>query len=124
MVSAFMAHLAVIRLRGRGGVIIGGGRPFSARPFGEHAEEASDIAHDLEGVLVGEIAPDARLPDLSTAGETACQRHCRLRRRDGLGFPPMTLDPKGFASSGVPVSGIADRSHALGRFSGAPRFRG
>ena len=54
--------------------------------------------------------------------------HGRFRRSvllvSGLGFPPMTLDPKGFASSGVPVSGIADRSHALGRFSGAPRFRG
>src|SRR6476646_8344778 len=68
MVSAVMAHLALVRLCGRSG-IIGGGKPFSSRPFGEHAEEAGDIVHYLTGVLVGEVAPNARLPDLPGAGD-------------------------------------------------------
>ncbi len=38
----------------------------------------------------------------------------------GLGIPPMTLDPKGFASSGVPVSRITSQS----RFSAALLPRG
>ena len=42
---------------------------FGPRPFGEHAEEAGDVVHDLAGVLVGEVAPDARLPDLPGAGD-------------------------------------------------------
>jgi len=53
-----------------------------ARPFGEHAEEAGDIVNDLAGVIVGEIAPDARLPDLAAGGRCARPRHCRLQRRD------------------------------------------
>jgi hypothetical protein len=61
-----MAHLAIVWLGGRSGVI-GSGKPFGARPFGEHAEEAGDIVNDLVGVLVGEIAPNARLPDLPAA---------------------------------------------------------
>ena len=44
-------------------------RRFGPRPFGEHAEEAGDIAHDLAGVLVGEVAPETRLPDLPGPGD-------------------------------------------------------
>lgn len=58
-----MAHLAIVRLGGRGRVI-GGGKPFGARPFGEHAEEAGGYRDAPGGLLVGEVAPEARLPDL------------------------------------------------------------
>src|SRR3954466_6191285 len=68
MVSAVMAHLALVRLGGRGGVI-GGGKPLGARPFGKHAEEAGNVVHDLAGVVVGEVAPEARLPNLPGPGD-------------------------------------------------------
>ena len=42
MVSAVMAHLALIRHGGPGGVI-GSGEPVDARPFDEYAEEAGDV---------------------------------------------------------------------------------
>ena len=99
-------------------------------PIQRDSEEAGDVVHDLAGALVGEVAPDARLPHLPGANdllarvivvcsvETFHRRpHGRFRRSvllaPGLGIPPMTLDPKGFASSGVPISGIA--GHALQR---------
>jgi hypothetical protein len=112
MVSAVMSHLAIVRLGGRGGVI-GSWKPFAARPFGEHAEEAADIVNDLAGVLVDEIAPNARLPDLPAVGDLLARI-----------IVVCSVDPKGFASSGVPLSGIARRSPALGRFSAAPRSQG
>ena len=48
---------------------LGRGHFFGPRPFGEHAEEAGDVVHDLAGVLVGEVAPETRLPDLPGAGD-------------------------------------------------------
>src|ERR1700730_19217522 len=101
MVSVFMAHLAVVR---RGGVI-GGGEGFHPRPLGENAEEAGDIVRDLLGVLVGEVATVARLPDLPGPVEMIFGRcvlwfHRRpagplfaspLLVASGLGLPPMTL---------------------------------
>jgi hypothetical protein len=68
MVSAVMAHLALFRLGGRSGVI-GGDKPFGSRPFGEQTEEIGNVVHDLVGVVVGEVAPEARLPDLPGAGD-------------------------------------------------------
>ena len=76
----------------------------------------------VERVFVGEVAPNARLPDLPGPGdllarvivvcsvETFHRRpHGRVRRSvllaSGLGIPPMTLDPKGFASSASPSQG-------------------
>src|ERR1700689_1332385 len=72
-------NLAIVWLGGRSGVI-GSGKPFGARPFGEHAEEAGDIVNDLAGVLVGEIAPDARLPELAVAGSGASAADAERRR--------------------------------------------
>jgi hypothetical protein len=96
-----MAHLAVVR---RGGVI-GGGEVFHPRPLGENAEEAGDIVRDLLGVLLGEVATVARLPDLPGPVEMIFVRCVRWFHRrphgrlfaaplllaSGLGLPPMTL---------------------------------
>src|SRR5690606_526791 len=77
----------------RGGVI-GGGKSFGARPFGENAEEAGDVLHDLAGVLIGEVAPEARLPDFPCAGDllacviVVCSVETFHRRPHGR-FPPL-----------------------------------
>ena len=85
---------------------------FSARDHSAStAEEACEVERDLAGVLVGEVTPEARLPDLpgsddllpdvvAVCGVEAFHRrpHGRFRRSvllaSDLGIPPMTLDPR------------------------------
>ncbi len=65
MISAVMAHLAIIiRLAGFAGVVRRFGQ-FSPRPFGQDGKEASDVLDDLPGVLATKIAIMTRLPRLN-----------------------------------------------------------
>jgi len=136
IISAFMAHLAIVRRGGRDGVIVAAN--FSCPcPFGENAEEAGDIERDLPGVLIGEVAPEARLPDLPGPGGLQADMivvrsvrwfhrrpHGRLLAVPCSGLRPRIptddAGPHGICILSVPIAGIANRR----RLSAALRPRG
>ena len=62
MFSTVMTHLLVIGGAGLASVVRWRGH-LGPRPFGEDGEEASQVIGDLAGVVIGEVAPDARFPN-------------------------------------------------------------